>query len=111
MPRRLVSLLGVLRRDGKSVTDVDAWPLFSSKRGDTLSARAVQYRFTFWLSHAGIRRRLSVHALRHTFATLLYRATGDLLLVNRALGHRDIRSTQRYAHVEDDRLVKALDRL
>jgi site-specific recombinase XerD len=60
---------------------------------------------------SGIRRRMSVHSLRHTFATLLYAETGDLLLVNRALGHRDIRSTQRYVHVEDRRLVDALNRL
>ncbi len=54
---------------------------------------------------------MSVHSLRHTFATLLYRGTRDLLLVSRALGHRDIRTTQRYAHVEDRRLVRAVNRL
>lgn len=36
---------------------------------------------------------------------------GDLLLVGRALGHRDVRSTQRYAHVEDRLLVSAVNRL
>jgi len=71
----------------------------------------VQYRFAFWLSKSGIRHRVSVHSLRHTFATLPYRESGDLLLVNRALGHRDIRTTQRNVHVEDRRRSRALNRL
>ena len=33
------------------------------------------------------------------------------MLVNRALGHRDVRTTQRYVHVDDRRLVRALNRL
>ncbi len=111
IPGRLLHILIALRRDVEDVIDLDRWPLFPSKGRDALSSRAVQYRFAFWLARSGIRQRMSVHSLRHTFATLLYRATGDLLLVNRALGHRDIRSTQRYAHVEDRQLVQALNRL
>jgi integrase/recombinase XerC len=108
---RLLHTLIALRRDVEDVIDLDRWPLFPSRGRDALSSRAVQYRFAFWLARSGIRQRMSVHSLRHTFATLLYRAIGDLLLVNRALGHRDIRSTQRYAHVDDRRLVQALNRL
>ena len=111
IPGCLLYPLVALRRDVKDVIDLDKWPLFPSRGRDALSSRAVQYRFAFWLARSGMRQRMSVHSLRHTFATLLYRATGDLLLVNRALGHRDIRSTQRYAHVEDRRLVQALNRL
>ncbi len=73
--------------------------------------RGDPYRFTFWLRRSGIRRRMSVHALRHTFATLLYRTSGDLLLVSRALGHRDIRTTQRYVHIDDPWLVRAINQL
>ncbi|MBI2528831.1 MAG: tyrosine-type recombinase/integrase [Candidatus Rokubacteria bacterium] len=60
---------------------------------------------------ARIRRALSIHSLRHTFGTLLYRATKDLVLVSRALGHRDVRSTQRYAHLDDRRLARAVNGL
>jgi integrase/recombinase XerC len=69
----------------------------------------VQYRFAFWLRRARIRKALSVHSLRHTFGTLLYQATKDLLLVGRALGHRDVKSTQRYAHLGDRLLAKAVN--
>lgn len=111
LPRRLLHTLFALRREVEDGIPLDASPLFRSRGHAALSPRGVQYRFTFWLSRSGIRPRMSVHSLRHTFATLLYQATGDLLLVTRALGHRDIRSTQRYAHVEDRCLIHALNRL
>jgi len=60
---------------------------------------------------AGIPKRLGPHGLRHSFATRLYRKTGDLLLVQRALGHRDLSTTQVYTHVVDGSLERALDAL
>jgi integrase/recombinase XerD len=68
----------------------------------------VQLRLKLWLKLAGITRQLSVHSLRHTFATRLYRQTGDLRLVQRALGHRHIATTEIYARVEDAALRKAI---
>lgn len=49
------------------------------------------------------------HDLRHTFATRLLRQTGNLKLVSRLLGHTQIETTMRYAHVLDDDLRTALD--
>lgn len=49
--------------------------------------------------------------LRHTFATHLYGATNDLLVVQRALGHRDVSTTQIYTHLVDGQLEEALERL
>jgi integrase/recombinase XerC len=57
---------------------------------------------------AGITRPLSTHSLRHTFATRLYRKAGDLFLVQRALGHRQITTTEIYAQVSDDSLKCAI---
>jgi len=111
IPRRLLQILIAARREAGDLIPSDDRPLFLSKKRKAMSPRAVQYRFAFWHARSRIGQRVSVHSLRHTFATLLYRATGDLLLVSRALGHRDIRSTQRYAHVEDPQLVHALNRL
>jgi site-specific recombinase XerD len=58
---------------------------------------------------AEITRPFSVHSLRHTFATRLYRKTGDLYLVQRALGHRQITTTEIYARMSDDKLRSALE--
>jgi integrase/recombinase XerC len=86
-------------------------PLFPSRNGGHLCARQVQLRFKHWLDRAGIDRHLTVHSLRHTFAMNLYRKTGDLRLVQTALGHRHISTTEIYARVEDKTLRRALERL
>jgi integrase/recombinase XerC len=86
----------------------DGIPLFSSRKGKRLGARQVQLRLKYWLEVAGITKPLSVHSLRHTFATRLYSTTGDLHLVQRALGHRHITTTEIYVKVEDNALRKAL---
>jgi site-specific recombinase XerD len=86
-------------------------PLFPSRNGGPLGRRQVQLRFHHWLARAGIERHLTVHSTRHTFAMNLYRQTGDLRLVQTALGHRHISTTEIYARVEDKALRRALEKL
>jgi site-specific recombinase XerD len=86
-------------------------PLFPSRNGGHLGRRQVQLRFHHWLTKARIKRHLSVHSTRHTFAMNLYRKTGDLRLVQTALGHKHISTTEIYARVEDKALRRALERL
>jgi integrase/recombinase XerC len=83
-------------------------PVFRSKSGRRLGARQIQLNFARGLRQAGITRPFSIHSLRHTFATRLYRKTGDLYLVQRALGHRQITTTEVYARVSDDSLRQAV---
>jgi integrase/recombinase XerC len=109
LPARLARILTPFLRCRPSAGAGSDTPIFVTNQGTRLSARSVQYRFAFWIRHARIQRPLSVHSLRHTFGTLLYRRTRDLLLVSRALGHRDIRSTQRYAHADDRLLTRAVN--
>ncbi|MHB9129976.1 MAG: tyrosine-type recombinase/integrase [Armatimonadota bacterium] len=85
--------------------------LFISQRGTRLSPRQVGYRFEHWLREAGIEKAITPHGLRHTFATRLYSRTGDLLVVQRALGHRNIATTEIYTHLVDGALEEALERL
>ncbi|MHB9131159.1 MAG: tyrosine-type recombinase/integrase [Armatimonadota bacterium] len=82
-----------------------------SQRGTRLSPRQVAYRLAYWLQEAGIDKPLTPHGLRHTFATRLYSRTGDLLVVQRALGHRQIATTEIYTHLVDGALEEALERL
>jgi integrase/recombinase XerD len=48
------------------------------------------------------------HTLRHTFATDLLRATKNLRLVQKALGHERIGTTQIYLHIVDEELEDAM---
>ena len=94
----------------RQATD-DICALFLSNRGERLCERQVARRLTYWLTAAGIDKKLSPHSLRHTFATHLYNRTGDILVVQRALGHRDLSTTQIYTHLVDGSLEDALERL
>jgi len=85
--------------------------LFISQRGTRLSPRQIAYRLEYWLREAGIDKPLTPHSLRHTFATRLYARTNDLLVVQRALGHRQIATTEIYTHLVDGTLEEALERL
>ncbi len=57
---------------------------------------------------AGI-KDFRIHDLRHDFATKLLRSTRNLKLVQKALNHRDITSTLRYAHVLDEEVADAME--
>lgn len=85
--------------------------LFLSNRDGRLCQRQIANRLAYWLRKAGIEKELTPHGLRHTFATHLYGATNDLLVVQRALGHRDVSTTQIYTHLVDGQLEEALERL
>jgi integrase/recombinase XerD len=83
-------------------------PLFAARSGDRITTRQVARRLRGWLDEAGIRAPASPHTLRHSFATGLYRRTGDVLLVKEALLHRSLASTAAYARVGSDRVREAV---
>ncbi len=92
--------------------DTHSTALFLSNRNTRISTRQVQTRFKLWLTWAGINRPgLTVHSLRHTFGTRLYRKTKDLVLVGRAMGHRTIEATRIYVHPDVDILEDAIESL
>ncbi|WP_407123158.1 tyrosine-type recombinase/integrase [Bradyrhizobium sp. STM 3561] len=51
------------------------------------------------------------HDFRHDFGTKVLRETGNLKLAQKALNHRDIKSTLRYAHVLDEDVADAVERV
>ena len=60
---------------------------------------------------AGIVKDIHPHSLRHSFATDLLRATKNLRLVQKALGHSNIETTTIYAHIVDEELESAMKEL
>lgn len=86
-------------------------PLTRSKSGQRLGGRQIQLNVARWLKQAGITHPFSVHSLRHTLATRLHQKTGDLYLVQRASGHRQITTTEIYARVSDESLRSAVARV
>jgi integrase len=75
-------------------------PLFLASHGGRLTARSVHRRLCEWAERAGIAGRVHPHRLRHTFGTRLFRTTGNVLLVARAMSHRSVASTAIYVRVD-----------
>jgi site-specific recombinase XerD len=83
-------------------------PLFPGRERRPMSRRHAARRLGIWMQRAGCGGGIHPHVLRHDFALRIYRRTGDLLLVQRALGHRALTSTLTYARTDDSRLRQAL---
>ena len=107
----LRTLLRGYLKERRRVATSECSALFVSSRGTRLCCRQVAQRLACWLKNAGIVKNITPHGLRHTFATHLYASTSDLLLVKRALGHRNISTTEIYTHLSDERLEEALERI
>ncbi|MBI4713438.1 MAG: site-specific integrase, partial [Planctomycetes bacterium] len=93
--------------------------ILSSNTMEQMTTRALQKAFERNARRVGIqgnlcrghRPRYSIHSLRHTYATFLLRASGNLRLVQKQLGHSSITTTQVYADVLNPDLDRALAKL
>ena len=80
-------------------------PLFPSRDGGSWAARSVQKFVSQAAARARIAGRVTPHSLRHAFATHLLEGGTDLRVIQGLLGHVDIRTTTRYAHMRDPNRV------
>lgn len=83
---------------------------FRSRRGRAMSRGAIYERVRTWGARARIRKIVSPHRIRHTFATHLSRAGVALVTIRDLLGHKLITSTQIYLHVTGQDLRIAADK-
>ena len=79
--------------------------------GAPLSSRQAHVRFEKWKAHAALRPDLTIHSFRVSFASLVYQESRDILLVSRALGHKDVRTTDRYVRLGEWAMREVVERV
>jgi integrase/recombinase XerD len=87
----------------------DAGRLFVNPRGAALSRQTLWTIVRRAATTAGLRRRVSPHVLRHSFASHLLENGADLRAVQAMLGHADIGTTQIYTHLGSPTLRRMYD--
>ncbi|MEL6242720.1 MAG: tyrosine recombinase XerC [Pseudomonadota bacterium] len=85
-------------------------PLFRGVRGGALSPSAIQKVMVAARMQLGLPASATPHALRHSFATHLLNAGGDLRTIQELLGHASLSTTQAYTAVDQARLMEVYAR-
>ncbi len=91
-----------------------AWLFPGQYPGTHLHERSLQKVFTEALTRSGVKKKVGIHVLRHSFATHLLENGTDLRFIQELLGHANPSTTERYTHVSTKNLKKIqspLDRI
>ncbi|MEP1200560.1 tyrosine recombinase XerC [Tateyamaria sp.] len=108
---RIVPVIEAARQAVEAYTvacpyDLDAdGPLFRAIRGGALAPRAIQKVMAQGRMQLGLPASATPHAMRHSFATHLLNAGGDLRAIQELLGHASLSTTQAYTAVDTVRLM------
>lgn len=97
--------LEMLRQYAKQCRLKD-WLFPGEIEGKHLSERSVQKVFETACQRAGIIKDVSIHSLRHSFATHLLEAGTDLRYIQELLGHRSSKTTEIYTHVSEKNIAR-----
>jgi len=100
----LEALRAYLPRREETGVDPGSGPMLVNARGGRLSRRSIQNAVRALLRLAGEQGQVSVHSLRHSFATHLLDRGADLMAVKELLGHASLSTTQIYTHTSKERL-------
>lgn len=79
---------------------VEETNMFLNYRGQKLSTRSVERTVDKYIQRSAVRRKISPHSLRHSFASHLLSRGADLRVIQELLGHESLATTQKYTHLD-----------
>ena len=85
-------------------------PLFLNRNGGRLTARSIARIVDTYTLQAGVLHKMSPHGMRHSFATHMLNAGADLRAIQELLGHESLSTTQKYTHLNIDKLMEVYDK-
>lgn len=100
--------IGEIRKDADA--DILKKPLFLNSQGKRITTRSIARIVNEVTGKSGIGRKISPHALRHSFATHLLNAGADLRSIQELLGHESLSTTQKYTAVNINRMMEVYDK-
>lgn len=103
-------LLAYLKNE-RPAPDSKEEKLFLNYRTQALTTRSVQRIFEMFRAFLNIKRTITPHKIRHSFATHLLNQGTDLRIVQELLGHKTLASTEKYTHVSTEQLSELCDTL
>ena len=112
---RLVPILPVVREAVARYVDLcphvlePEGPLFRGARGGALNPRQLQKAVEAARQQLGLPATATPHAMRHSFATHLLSAGGDLRTIQELLGHSSLSTTQNYTSVDEARMMEVYE--